>query len=281
VEGAGAGVGDGGMTEREMEDLIAAYPDDFFPNKGLCLKGRQQSFSGVGRFDLLFTDRFDTNVLMELKAVPARYEVATQLAKYRDELLVRGEKHILMWLVAPSISSSVREFLDRIGIEYTEIHETEFRIVQGRHGAAPHSESSPSHVGVTAEPAVAGAPQQKLSSAPPGRQRKATRKMTYESFKNLMESAVMPQHAANPGHFRLDGRSGGPNGAEAFRFRHNGKVWKIALDTWYSPLEHAYADVEKDRAMIPSSKCQPRLETEEAPERALSGGKDRKTCLST
>ncbi|MGA9530015.1 MAG: endonuclease NucS domain-containing protein [Terriglobales bacterium] len=124
------------MTEREMEDLIAAYPDDFFPHKGFQLKGRQQSFAGVGRFDLLFVDRFATNILMELKAVPAKYEVATQLAKYRDELLARGEKHILMWLVAPSISNSVREFLDRIGIEYSEIHETEFRRVAERYGKA-------------------------------------------------------------------------------------------------------------------------------------------------
>jgi len=40
------------MVEREMEDLIAAYPDDFFPNKGFELIARQQSFAGVGRFDL-------------------------------------------------------------------------------------------------------------------------------------------------------------------------------------------------------------------------------------
>jgi hypothetical protein len=124
------------MNERNMEDLIAAYPDEFFPHKGFRLKGRQESFAGVGRFDLLFIDRFDTNILMELKAVPAKYEVATQLAKYRDELLARGEKHILMWLLAPSIPTSVREFLDRIGIEYTEIHEAEFRRVGERHGTA-------------------------------------------------------------------------------------------------------------------------------------------------
>jgi len=68
--------------------------------------------------------------------------------------------------------------------------------------------------------------------------------MTYESFKDLMETAILPQHAANPGHFRLDGRSGGSNGAEAFRFRHSGKVWKVAFDTWYAPLELAYAEVD-------------------------------------
>ena len=129
------------MLEKDMEDLIAQHPDDFFPGKGLELKGRQKSFAGVGRFDLLFQDRFKTNILMELKAVPARYEDATQLAKYKDELQNRGEKHILMWLVAPQLSNSVREFLDRIGIEYSEIHEAEFRRVADRHGMPVRSEA--------------------------------------------------------------------------------------------------------------------------------------------
>src|SRR3954454_23128755 len=126
-----------------MEELIAAYPDDFFPGKGFELRGRQRSFAGVGRFDLLFVDRFKTNVLMELKAVPAKYDVAEQLAKYKDELEAKGEKHILMWVVAPQIATSTRELLDRIGIEFTEIHFNEFRRVAQRHGIKIQSESRP------------------------------------------------------------------------------------------------------------------------------------------
>lgn len=122
------------MIEREMEDLISSFPDDFFPGRGFQLMGRQQPFEGVGRFDLLFEDRFKTKILMELKAVPAKYEVASQLAKYMDEMRNRGEQHILMWLVAPQVPNSVRQFLDRIGIEYSELHEVEFRRVAERHG---------------------------------------------------------------------------------------------------------------------------------------------------
>jgi hypothetical protein len=129
------------MLEKDMEDLIAGYPEDFFPGKGFELRGRQKSFAGVGRFDLLFEDLYKTNILMELKAVAARYEDATQLAKYKDELLYRGEKHVLMWLVAPQLSSSVREFLDRIGIEYTEIHEAQYRRVAERRGLSIRSET--------------------------------------------------------------------------------------------------------------------------------------------
>src|SRR5208283_439258 len=122
------------MTEHQMEDLIAQFPDEFFENDHLVLKGRQKSFAEVGRFDLLFEDSHHTTVLMELKAVPAKYDHASQLARYKDELERRGEQNILMWLVAPVIATSVREFLDRIGIQYTEIHPVQFRRVADRHG---------------------------------------------------------------------------------------------------------------------------------------------------
>jgi hypothetical protein len=122
------------MTERQMEDLIAEFPDDFFRGHGLTLKGRQQSFAEVGRFDLLFVDSFQTNVLMELKARTAKYEDASQLARYKDALQQRGEQNILMWLVATQVPNSVREFLDNIGIEYSEIHEAQFRNGTERHG---------------------------------------------------------------------------------------------------------------------------------------------------
>ena len=128
------------MIEREMEDLIARFPSDFFPRRKFVLKGRQQSFGDVGRFDLLFEDEFQTKILMELKARPGKYEDATQLARYKDEMERRGEKNVLMWLVAPQIPNSVREFLDRIGIEYSEIHIPEFRQVAERHGVQLESD---------------------------------------------------------------------------------------------------------------------------------------------
>jgi RecB family endonuclease NucS len=119
-----------------MEDLIAAFPGDFFHGKKLILKDRQKSFHGVGRFDLLFEDEFQRNILMELKARPARMEDTDQLVRYRDELVRLGVKNLLMWLVAPQIPRSMREFLDRFGIQYTEIHEVDFCDVAERHQIA-------------------------------------------------------------------------------------------------------------------------------------------------
>src|SRR4051794_40324684 len=69
---------------------------------------------------------------MELKAVVARYQNADQLRQYKDALEAGGETNVLMWLVAPHIPPSVRDMLERIGIEYTEIHENQLRRVAAR-----------------------------------------------------------------------------------------------------------------------------------------------------
>jgi len=122
---------------------MAAYPDDFFPHQHFVLMDRQRPFAGVGRFDLVFEDEFKSTILIELKARPLKYEDATQVAKYRDEMKRNGCKNIVMWLVAPQISSSVREFLDDKGIEYSEIHVSQFRRVAERHDFVIKSEVEP------------------------------------------------------------------------------------------------------------------------------------------
>jgi Endonuclease NucS len=121
------------MLEREMEELIARFPHEFFPKENLTLVGRQRTFQGVGRFDLMFKDPFGTQVLMELKAKTLKYEDATQVAKYRDALKAQGERRLLMWLVAPRVPQSVSDFLDEVGIQWTEIRAAKFQDVAHRH----------------------------------------------------------------------------------------------------------------------------------------------------
>ncbi len=59
------------MNEKEMEDLIAEHPDEFFSSrKKLVFVSRQQSLDNAGRLDLRFQDEFKRTVVMELKAVP-------------------------------------------------------------------------------------------------------------------------------------------------------------------------------------------------------------------
>jgi hypothetical protein len=129
------------ISEWEMEELLAGYPEEFFPRRVLHLRNRQQPFAGVGRFDLLFQDQFDRNILMELKARPAKVDVADQLVKYKEALEEQGEKNVIMWLIALLIPKTVADFLDRFGVEHTEIHEAEFRQVGSRHAFVFKSDS--------------------------------------------------------------------------------------------------------------------------------------------
>ncbi len=131
------------MLEREMEDLIASHAEEFFPRRQFLLKGRQGTFSAVGRYDLLFEDGFSNTILMELKAVPAKLDVAEQLVRYKQALENAGQKNIIMWLIAPVVPKHVADFLDRFGVEHTEIHEAEFRQVASRHNYSFASESAP------------------------------------------------------------------------------------------------------------------------------------------
>jgi hypothetical protein len=160
------------MIEKDMEDLISAYPDDFFPHRSFVLLDRQRSFAGIGRFDLLFEDEFKTTILMELKAKTLKYDDATQVAKYRDELKRNGCTNIMMWLVAPQIPSSVREFLDDKGIQYSEFHVAEFRLIAERHSFVIKSEAEPER----ASPSVtsSGRAESVVASRPPRRLRQAS-----------------------------------------------------------------------------------------------------------
>src|ERR1043166_4863589 len=130
------------MLERDMEELIAKFPDDFFPKKGFVLVGRQVSYPGVGRFDLLFSDHHNRKNLFELKAQPLKIADADQVGRYKTALQERGEKRIIMWLVSPRIPTHVRESLDDFSIEYEEIHIAKFKQVAEEHGISLNDEST-------------------------------------------------------------------------------------------------------------------------------------------
>jgi hypothetical protein len=129
------------MIEREMEDLISTYPSEFFPRKELTFVNRQGSFPEVGRYDLLFSDRFGNQILIELKRVPVKAADADQLVRYHEALIASGHRNVILWIVAPTIPKQTEDFLDRYGIEHSVIHEAEFRQVATRHNYIFESEN--------------------------------------------------------------------------------------------------------------------------------------------
>jgi len=139
------------MIEREMEDLICAYPEEFFPRKELTFIDRQRLFPGVGKYDVLFSDRFGNQILMELKAVTAKSADADQLVRYQQALTANGHRNVILWLVAPMIPKPTADFLDRYGVEHDQIHEAEFRQVAARHDYSFASEAKELNQAVVAE----------------------------------------------------------------------------------------------------------------------------------
>jgi hypothetical protein len=131
------------MLEKEMEDLIAKYPTEFFSRRQIRLCGRQQPFDGVGKFDLLFRDKYST-ILMELKVVTLKCDHAPQIIRYYNELKRKGVKSIEMWLVAPKVPPPVKTFLEDQGIHSEEIQFDEFRRIAERHGHVIKSEQKES-----------------------------------------------------------------------------------------------------------------------------------------
>src|SRR5882724_1640215 len=112
------------MLECHMEELIAKFPEDFFPGKGFV------------------ADHHQRKNLIELKAQPLKIADADQVGRYKTALQEHGEKRIIMWLVSPRIPTHVRESLDDFSIEYEEIHVAKFRQVAEERGFLISEESA-------------------------------------------------------------------------------------------------------------------------------------------
>lgn len=156
------------MLEKDMEDLIAQYPSEFFHPHEFTLIDRQGVLPGVGRYDLLFEDSRGMKILMELKAQPAKYADADQLARYYNALKDSGQKGIVLWLVATSIQHAVREVLDNVGIEYTEIHPPQYMWVAEKYGVKLRSETPEAEPAGTATAADTATDQAEEDAAPQG-----------------------------------------------------------------------------------------------------------------
>ena len=109
------------MLEKDMENLIANYPDEVFPDAGFKLVGQQERF-GQCRVDVVFTDKYNRTILIEIKRGTLSREAAGQVMEYYG-LLKQEKPEMIVELVlcANTIPHERREFLERYGIECKEI----------------------------------------------------------------------------------------------------------------------------------------------------------------
>jgi hypothetical protein len=109
------------MLEKDIENLIAKYPDEFFPTSGFQLVGQQVK---LGRCfaDIIFTDKFDRNVIVEVKRGILSRDASGQVMEYYGLLKNEEPESIVELILCANIIPTERKtFLETIGIECKEL----------------------------------------------------------------------------------------------------------------------------------------------------------------
>jgi len=109
------------MLEKDIENLIAAHPDEIFPGEGFKLIGQQIVIEGR-RLDILFEDKHKRQVVVEVKRGILTRDSSGQIAEYYG-LLKNANREMTFELVlcANVIPKERRTFLETIGIECKEL----------------------------------------------------------------------------------------------------------------------------------------------------------------
>jgi len=122
------------MLEKDIENLIARYPEEFFPDEGFKLEGQQVN---LGRFyaDIIFRDKYNRKVVVEVKRGSLSRKAAGQVIDYYGILKTQNSQEIIeLILCANIIPAERRVFLENAGIECKEIGEAKIKEVAEKYG---------------------------------------------------------------------------------------------------------------------------------------------------
>jgi len=109
------------MLEKDIENLIASHPDEFFPSSGFKLIG-QQIRLGKCFADIIFEDRFSRKIIVEVKRGILSGDASGQVMEYYG--LLKNEQPdgiVELILCANVIPAERKKFLETIGIECKEL----------------------------------------------------------------------------------------------------------------------------------------------------------------
>lgn len=112
----------GYMLEKDIENLIAKYPEEFFPNKTLKLQGQQIKL-GSYFADIIFEDKNKDLAVVEVKRGILSREAIGQIMDYYGVLREENpSKNIKLILAANVIPKERTMFLaEKLGIDFLEI----------------------------------------------------------------------------------------------------------------------------------------------------------------
>jgi hypothetical protein len=109
------------MLEKDIENLIAEHPDEVFPGEGFKLIGQQQSIEGR-RIDILFQDKLNRNIIVEVKRGILSREASGQVAEYYGLLKSKYPVEFYEMILCANVIPKERQlFLEHIGIECKEL----------------------------------------------------------------------------------------------------------------------------------------------------------------
>lgn len=109
------------MLEKDIENLIAKYPDEFFPSSGFKLIGQQVRL-GKCFADIIFEDKYKRKIIIEVKRGILSRDAAGHVMEYYG--LLKNEEpdsFVELILCANIIPAERRNFLETIGIECKEL----------------------------------------------------------------------------------------------------------------------------------------------------------------
>ncbi|MBF0227602.1 MAG: EVE domain-containing protein [Desulfobacterales bacterium] len=109
------------MLEKDIENIIAQHPEDVFPDEGLKLIGQQIIIEGR-RVDILFEDKHQRQVIIEVKRGILTREASGQITEYYGLLKNTNKDKIYELILCANIIPKERKtFLEAIGIECKEL----------------------------------------------------------------------------------------------------------------------------------------------------------------
>lgn len=109
------------MLEKDIENLIAKYPDEFFPGENFRLIRQQYPIEGK-RIDILFEDKLKRKIIIEVKRGILNREASGQIAEYYGLLKSKNKnEYFELVLCANVIPKERKMFLENIGIECKEL----------------------------------------------------------------------------------------------------------------------------------------------------------------
>lgn len=122
------------MLEKDIENLLVKYPDEFLPNYDLTVKGQQVKL-GSYYADIVFEDKKGNLVIAEVKRGILRRDALGQAIEYYG-LLRKKEpnKEIRLMLIANVIPEGMTAFLnEKLGVEFLQIPFTKIQGIAKKH----------------------------------------------------------------------------------------------------------------------------------------------------